>query len=566
MVKNLRSSAALLLAFALALLQMSCSRTTPSAQDSEKDIPLLPGLGSLHFPIHTKKPEVQRYFDQGLVLYYGFNLNDARRSFQHVLEIDPSVARAEWGIALTLGPTYNGGVSVSPTNEQAAFDAIQKAKRLAARGAPDIERAYIDALGSRFTDALQPDLLAQEKNYVRAMLDLTQKYPDDPDAGTLYAESMMDPRPHFFWGRDGKPAENTLEIESALEAVLRKSPDHIGANHYYIHLMEASPHPEKALASARLLESAAPGAGHLVHMACHLYMHIGDYADAVRADLAARNADEPYLRDINKDNIAYVFGFAQHNLLFLTRAAGMTGEFDVAYQTGIDLENGAQRFIKESTDEESGSDVANEEGYLVPKIQVLARFGRWDEILKLAPPAEEFHGLNFFWHYARACAFAAKGQSSEAEAERDAMETTYTAIVPSQTFGMLFGDWGSEYNVAVYAAEARILAARGQTQKAVERWQAAVKEQDQMEIHEPPGWYYPVRESLGAALLRNGQAVEAESVFRKDLLQNPHNPRSLFGLARALEAQHRTVDAKKTQAEFDSVWKGSEIKLRLEDF
>jgi tetratricopeptide (TPR) repeat protein len=554
---NRRGTAGLLLAFTLALLHLSCSKGAPRDHDSEGEISLLPGLGSLHFPISTKKPEAQRYFDQGMLLYYGFNLHDARRSFEHASEIDSSAAMAEWGIALTLGPTYNGGVSVSLPNEQAGFAAIQKAKTLAARSATTTERAYIDALGSRFTDAPQPDLIALEKNYVQAMHDVTQKYPDDPDAGTLYAESMMDLRPYQFWKPDGDPVGNTLEIESVLEAVLKHWPNHIGANHYYVHLMEMSSHPEKALASAHLLEVTSPGAGHLVHMACHIYASIGEYGAAVRTDLAAMKADEPYLRNINGNDFPYVSGYAQHNLLFLARVAGMTGEFEIAYQAASELEAEAQQHL---------GDGEGEDGYLVPKILVLARFARWDEILKLPPPSEELHGVIFFWHYARGCALAVEGHAAEAEQERDAMQTTYSDIVPSQTFGMLFHDWSAEYDIAVYVLNARILTAQRQDRKALQRWEAAVTEQDQMDFHEPPGWYYPVRESLGGALLKNGLAVQAENVFREDLIKNPHNPRSLFGYANALAAQQKTAEAKRVRAEFDSVWKGTQIKLRTEDF
>jgi hypothetical protein len=550
-----RRSAGLLAIGVCVLVFASCAKRTSDTGAVQSDIPLLSVLGSLHFPISTKNAEAQKYFDQGMLLYYALNLYDARRSFEHASKIDPAAAMPYWGIALVLGPTYNGGVYASSANEEAAFAAIQKARKLAARNASDRERDYIAALAQRFTDSSQPDLVVLEQNYARNMRDLSQRYPDDPDARTLYAESMMDFRPYHLWTPERKPAENTVEIESALEDVLSKWPNHIGANHYYIHLMEASPHPEKALGSARLLETAAPRAGHLVHMPCHIYMNIGDYAAAVRMGLAATKADDSYLRSTDKNDFAYVVGYAQHNMLLLTRAAGMTGEFAVAYQAAVDLETQAQQHL---------DDGGGEDAYFVPKILVLARFARWDDILKLPPPNEDLYGVIFFWHYARASALAAKGRVRDAEAERDAMETTYAAIVPSQTFGMLFGDWSSEYNVASYAIDARIFAARGQTREEIERWQAAVKEQDQMEYHEPAGWYYPVRESLGAALLRSGQAVEAEKVFRSDLVKNPHNPRSLFGLARALEAREKSAEAKMVQAEFGSVWKGS--RLRIEDF
>jgi tetratricopeptide (TPR) repeat protein len=542
---------------------MGCGRQAPDSAPSVRsktDVPkpgaaLLPGLGTLHFPIATKNQEAQRYFDHGLLQFYGFDFEGAKQSFEKASEIDPRAPMPYWGIALTLGPNYNYPIPDSD-RERRANDAIQTAWTLESN-ASDKERAYIDALLHRFSGDQNPDFAKLASDYSTAMCQVSHRYGDDPDAATLCAEGLMDLHAWHLWTPNGAPAEGTERIVSVLEGVLKRWPDHIGANHFYIHAMEASSHPERALTSARFLETAAPMAGHLVHMPGHIYMRVGDYSAAVKSDLAAQKADQPYLEHISRSSVAYTVGYAQHNLLFLTAAADMEGEFGIAFKAASDLESEAKQYVKEFADEEP---------YLVPKMFVLSRFGRWEEILKLEPPRPELRGLTYFWHYARGCAFAAKGNVPDAESERAAMSATYKSIDAPRGFGMLFRNWSVASDLATQVLDARILTAKGDARGAIQKWTAAVAEQDNMGYHEPPAWYYPIRESLGAARLKAGDPVGAELEFRRNLTLNPHNPRSLFGLAQALTAQHKTAESDQVHAEFESLWKGAVSDLRIDYF
>ncbi len=509
---------------------------------------LLAGMGSLHHPIATTSVEAQKFFDQGLTFDYAFNHTEAIRSFERAAELDPRSPMPYWGIALALGPNYN---EATPDREKAAYDAIQKAKGLAG-SAPENEQAYVDALARRYTDNPKPDYNPLGQAYAAAMRDLTHHYPDDPDAATLFAESLMDLHPWQLWTNDGQPGENTLEIVSVLEGVLRRWPDHVGANHFYIHAMEASSDPQRSLASAHRLETLVPAAGHLVHMPAHIYIRTGDYDAAVKSNHRAVAADDAYFRARPVSNMIYTMGYRLHNLHFLAAAAMMDGDFDAAIQAAKDLESRANgREV----------DLAAAEMFLPTRMFVLLRFAKWDDVLSSPQPHAKLKGLTFVWHYARGCAFAAKGEAPKAEAEREAMEAAYKQIPAGLAFGMMLNDWSAIHDLAADTLDARIAAVRGDLRDAVEKWNAAVALQDHLNYNEPPDWYYPVRESLGAALLRSGKPAEAEKIFRDDLQKNPRNPRSLFGLSESLEAQKKTVDAQWVRTSFDTAWKGGSNRL-----
>jgi hypothetical protein len=517
------------------------------------------GIGSLQHPIATTNVDAQKYFDQGLAFVYAFNFDEAAQSFQLASQLDPQATMPYWGIALADAPNYNTGVYNSPSRENAAFAAIQKAKLLTATG-PENERAYVDALALRFTDAPNPNWQLLARNYSSAMRELSRRYTDDPDAATLYAESLMDLNPYHLWTLDGQPGENTLEIVAILEGVLHRWPDHVGANHFYIHAMEGSPYPERALPSAHRLEMLAPTLGHLVHMPAHIHYRTGDYAAAEKSALASAEADRTYLREKTIPNEAYKIAYAEHNLYFLMASANMDGDFTVAYQTAVELQSSVRAQLAERPEAEP---------YLAMPLFVLLRFAHWNDILALSPPAQNLQGLNFIWHYARACSFASKKLVHEAEAERDAMEKLYGQLSANQHFGML-GSWSVLHELAIQTLDARIAAAQGDMINAITYWRVAVAEQDRSECadfyRELAAWYYPVRESLGAALLRSGQLVEAEKVFRDDLAQYPKNPRSLFGLQRAVEAQKRGDEANGIRMELQSSWRGTKKDLQIENF
>lgn len=520
---------------------------------------ILPGMGSWHHPITTKNADAQAFFDQGLTLVYAFNFDEAKRSFKRASQLDPSAAMPYWGFALASGPSYNGGTVVPSVYEKAGYEALQQAKKLAAVG-PENERAYIDALAKLFSPDEGADQTKLALNYIPAARELRSKYPDDPDAATLYAAVLMDLHSRKLWTSDGAPSEDTMEIIAVFEDVLRRWPDHPGANHLYIHTMEASPFAERALPSARRLETLVPAAGHLVHMPAHIYMRTGDYSAAVKSNADAIASDGnyvKYLRDLGTTNPGYQFSYAEHNYSFLTAAAEMSGEYEPALKAAKELAADAAPLVADSP---------YVEAYMVNTMMAPARFAKWDDVLAIAAPDATLKGLTFFWHFARGCAFAAKKQTQQAEAERDAMEQIYKELPVGKAFGMMPNDWSTLHDMAAGALNARIAIAHGNFASAIEKWRTAIAVEDHMVYHEPPDWYYPMRESLGATFLRAGQPAEAEKVFRDDLSRNPRSPRSLFGLWKALEAEQKPVDADWAKRSFEAAWRGTANQLRIEDF
>jgi len=499
---------------------------------------LMPGLGQPHHTISTRNPEAQRFFDQGLTLVFGFNHEEAARSFRRALELDPQSAMAFWGVALALGPCIN--LDVDPTHEKAAYEAVQKALSLMP-GATEQERAYIQALSKRYSSDPKVDLRKLDAQYTNAMRELHNHYPDDLDAATLYAESLMDLHPWKQWTLDGRPTEGTEEIIAVLESVLRRAPNHLGANHYYIHATESSPHPQWALASAKRLETLAPGAGHLVHMPAHTYLRVGDYAAAARSNALAADADRAYFRESNTWGSMYDMMYYCHNLHFLAASYSMAGDFAHAKQAAEEVAAHAAPMLH---------DMPMAETYVPYPIFMLVRFHRWDDVLKLMAPDPGMAMTSAFWHFARGSAFAAKGQLANAEAERQILATARKKTPADVEFSFYFNKAQSFLDLAENILDARIAAAKGDHADAVSYWEGAVQVQDKLYYGEPPEWFYPVRESLGAALLLNGQADRAEAVFRADLEQYPRNPRSLFGLLRSLEAQKKTANLEEVRGQF----------------
>jgi tetratricopeptide (TPR) repeat protein len=514
---------------------------------------LIPGLGQHHHTISTKNPEAQRFFDQGLMLVFGFNHEEAARSFRRASELDPQSAMAFWGVALALGPCIN--LDVDPPHEKAAYEAVQKALLLAP-SATERERAYIQALSKRYSSDPKVDLRKLDAQYANAMRELHKHYPDDLDAATLYAESLMDLHPWKQWTLDGRPTEGTEEIIAVLESVLRRDPNHLGANHYYIHATESSPHPQWALASAKRLETLAPGAGHLVHMPAHAYMRVGDYDAAARSNALAADADRAYFRESNTSGSMYDMMYYCHNLHFLAASYSMAGDFAHAKQAADEVAARAAPMLH---------DMPMAETYVPYPIFMLVRFHRWDDVVTLPAPNPGMAMTNAFWHFARGSAFAAKGEIANAEAERQILATARKETPGDVEFSFYFNKAQSFLDLAENILDARIAAARGDHTQAISHWEMAVEVQDKLYYGEPPEWFYPVRESLGAALLLNGQADRAEAVFRADLEQFPRNPRSVFGLLKSLEAQNKTANVEEVRREFAAAWKNADVPLELGD-
>jgi tetratricopeptide (TPR) repeat protein len=523
----------------------------PVASAQTKPEPL--SLGDLHHPIATSNREAQQMFDEGLTLIYGFNHEEALRKFQRAAELDPKSPMPLWGVAMAVGPNYN--LDVDLEREKQAYDAIQKALQLAA-AAPESERAYVEALAKRFTNDPHANLKQFAANYSVAMREVARRYTDDPDAGVLFAESMMDLNPWHLWSNDGKPAPGTEEIVATLERVLRRSPDHVGANHFYIHAMEASPFPERALPSAKRLETMVPAAGHLVHMPSHIYENVGDFHLAVISNEQAVAADQAFLATAPPGGMygAMYFG---HNLHFLAYAAMMEGNYAKAKDATANLDAAVRPAL---------AAVSMVESFLPWSTFVEMRFARWEEIKKLPAPDAKLVMSTCVWHFAQGSAFAAMHQLERARDERSKLEEARKSVPAGPAYGMLYNDASVLLDLASNSLDARIADAAGDRTAAIASWRKAVAIQDAMSYDDPPEWYYPVRESLGAALLADGQAAEAEKTFREDLDRNPRNPRSLFGLWQSLLAQKREVDATWVHRQFLEAWQYANVELRLQDF
>ena len=512
--------------------------------------PLFDDLGSHHHTVTTKSDRAQRFFDQGLRLVYGFNHDEAERSFREAARLDPGCAMAFWGVALALGPNIN--LPIDAGRNRSAYEAIKKALSLSSQ-VSEPEAAYIKALSRRYSIDPGADRGALDRDYADAMREITRRYPDDLDAAALFAESLMDLRPWHLWTLDGKPAEETEEIVSVLESVLRRSPNHPGANHYYIHAVEASPHPEKALASARRLETLVPGAGHLVHMPAHVYMRTGDYAGAMKANRLAAAVDERYIKTHDVRGV-YPLMYYDHNLHFLAAAAAMAGNSKSAREAAMKLVEDAAPAVK---------DMPMAEFFMPTALYVALRFQRWDDILRYPEPDASLLTTRALWHYARGVSYAARRDLKSALEEQKAFAADRDRVPADATFNLNRST--DVLDVASLVLEARIASARGDRTRALEAWTKAAAAQDRLSYDEPSIWYYPVRESLGGELLRAGRAQDAEKVFRDDLDRNPKNGRSLFGLWRSLEARKKTREAQAARREFEAAWTGADVTLRIED-
>ncbi|HEX9278685.1 MAG TPA: hypothetical protein VGA51_20115 [Casimicrobiaceae bacterium] len=508
-------------------------------------VALDPGLGSLHHRVSTRNRQAQAYFDQGLKLVFAFNHEAAIQSFAHAAELDPNLAMAHWGIALSLGPNINHPMDAKA--HRAAYEALQKAIALELKASP-AERAYIDALSTRYSANAEADVEPLQVAYKNAMKDLVRRYPQDADAAVLYAESLMDLHPWKFWAADGTPTEGTEEIVAVLERVLARSPQHIGANHYYIHAVEASPHPEKALPSAKRLQTLAPSAGHLVHMPAHTYMRTGKYLEAARANVAAVRADERQTR--SGTDTFYMIGYYGHNLHFLAIANAFAGNSREAIAAANKLYAFEAPRVRE---------VPPVDGFLFTPALLLVEFGRWDDVLALPEPAFEAALTGALWHFARTLAFAGKGQAEDAQAERSKFLEAADAVPKTTEYGN--NDAAGVLAVARPYLDGRLSLMAGNNADAIAHFRLAVAAEDALAYDEPPGWYLPSRNALGVALLRDCDYPAAEQVFRDELKLHPESGRALFGLRAALLAQKRDREAAAVGKRFERAWRAADVKL-----
>ncbi len=510
--------------------------------------------------MRTKSAEAQRLFDQGLGLIYALDYSGAGKAFHRAAALDPTMAMAYWGIAYAMGADYYYPTPGSPAREREAYESFQKAVSLSARDSSErgseVERAYITALSKRYCNCPNPDRQQEAVDFKDAMRDLAQSYPDDLDAATLYAQSIMNLSPWALWNADGTPWEGTPEILSVLESVLKRDPHHMGAMHYYIHAVEGSPNPERALAYAQELPALAPFVGHIVHMPAHIYIRTGDFLAAEDACVKAARVDEKHIQDSSMPDMFTILSYL-HDLYFLAAAASMDGHYATAKEAADKLVEQVDPHVKE---------MPHLQPFLNVRTAVLVRFSRWDDILKLPAPDANLRIANAMWHFARGMAFAATGRLAEAEAEQRGVAEALENTAPDETFAMSPNKTRDILKIASDVLAAKLATARHERSQAIAQLREAVAIQDSLKYAEPPSWFYPVRESLGAALFLDGQISEAEQVFREDLRRNPRNPRSLFGLLEVLRSRGKSYDAGFVQAELAAAWKSDLKQLDLRNF
>jgi tetratricopeptide (TPR) repeat protein len=519
----------------------------PAATVKVPTVPLFGGLGKHTRKVTTTSPQAQRYFDQGLAFVYGFNHDEAIRAFAQAAEIDPQCAMAHWGVALANGPHINNP-AVDEAHAKAAWEALSRAREFVRQAAP-AERALIDALGARYAMPQPADRKALDQAYADAMKQVQKAYPDDGDAAALYAEALMDLRPWDLWKPDGNAQPGTNEIVTTLEQVLVKNPYHPLANHLYIHAIEASPLPEKADPAANRLRDLQPGLGHMVHMPSHIDVRRGRWEAAALANEKAIGADTKYKEAVPGQSFYRLY--MAHNRHMLAFAAIMQGQSEKALASiNAMIAEMPAEWIKES------AGIAD--GFMAMPMEVMMRFGKWDEILAAPEPAEYLPIARAMRLYARGVAYAAQGKKAEARAE----QTAFLEAKAKVSEGAFFGNNKASdiLGVAEHLLAGEILYREGKVDKGIGEMKIAVKREDELRYDEPPDWIQPVRHALGAALVRSNRPVEAAAVYREDLKRLPENGWSLFGLAKALKMQ-KSDEAADVQERFAKVWANADVKL-----
>ena len=518
----------------------------PSTEGGVARTALLGNLGSFGRKIQTSSPEAQQFFDEGLTLLYGFNHDESFRSFARAAALDARAPMPHWGMALALGTNINDPAPAERIAKASTHLAAAQAR--AAEGS-EVEQALVAALAQRYVEKPEGDQLPREQAYSDAMGEVAQRFPDDPDVATLYAESLMNLRPWRLYDKDGRPEPGTDLIVATLERVMAAQPTHPGANHYYIHAVEASADPGRAAAQAERLETLVPGAGHLVHMPAHIYIRTGQYERSARSNAAAARVDEQYFKTAGQQGM-YPMMYYGHNLQFESAAAMFAGHHaqarEAARQTValLDPIGDASPMI---------------EPYALQEAWVALRFGRWDDALQVKAPPDTRVVQTALTHYVRGAALAEVGKLAEAEQERKSFQAA-AARVPEDLMISATNRGRAMLDVAAADLDGRIAVARKNIPAAVAAFTRAADAEDRLGYNEPPDWLLPERERLGAVLLAAGRSANAESAFRKDLERNVSNPRSLFGLWKALEAQKKP-DAAGARATFEAAWKGADVTL-----
>lgn len=546
----------------LGIVVSGCGGQTVSRAPAESDAalvaragaPLFTGMGKYHRPISTADAGAQRYFDQGMVMAFGFNHAESIRAFRAAQRLDPACAMCFWGEALATGPNINvtskGKAVMSPADRVAAHRAAEKALSLKAGSTP-VEQALIEAQAVRYDGSETSDREPQDRAYAEAMREVTRRFPADDDAAAIYAEAWMNTMPWDYWSDDGTPKPATVEVIASLERILARSPEHPLALHLYIHAVEASSTPGRAEKAADTLIKLVPGSGHLVHMPAHTYWRIGRYHDASEANVKAAAVDEAYIAQCNAQGF-YPAMYYPHNIHFLWAASTMEGRSAVAIE--------AARKVAANVRLEQIKEFPAVEFFKTIPTLALVQFGRWDAVLAEPMPDSALDYATAIQRYARSVAFARKGALADARREQTAFralrKSPKVMVIDSNDYPAV-----ALLQIADALVEGEIAQAAGQLPAAIGHFRRAVDLQDQLPYTEPPFWYYPTRQSLGAALLAAGRHADAESVYRRDLADYPHNGWSMFGLIQSLEAQQKTAQAAEMRTMFEHVWSRADVKL-----
>ncbi len=542
----------LFLLFCLALpLLAQHQHPVENPKRSDEPALLFDAAGEWHHAVSTQSAMAQRYFDQGLRLLYAFNHAEAIRSFREAQKHDPKLAMAFWGEALALGPNINDAGDAD--RNLAAHEAIEKARSLAG-GATEAERAYIEALAVRYSADKNADQKALNQKYAEAMAKVASRFPEDADALVLHASAIMETMPWNYWTKDGQPHPGTEEAVRAIESALARHPEHAGANHYHIHILEAKD-PDRAVPSAERLATLAPEAGHLVHMPGHIWIRVGRYDEADMANERGILADEAYFARTPAKGL-YFIGYYPHNIHFLNFATLFEGRSQRA------LSSARKAATTLPADMSTAPSFA--QGIAVTPLYAMVRFGLWDDVLKEPLPGNTPF-LKAIWHYARGMAYAGKKQLADAEKEL-AQLTELSAKPELKDFAVGNNKAAQITEIASHSLAGEIAARQGKMDAAIEHLKKAVAGEDALTYDEPADWPYPVRHWLGAALLEAGRASEAESVYREDLRYNRENGWALFGLMQSLKAQGKNAEAAEVEQRFEKAWKRADVVLTASRF
>jgi len=502
---------------------------------------LFPGVDTYSKPITTDSAEAQQWFDQGLLFLYGFNHDEAGRAFRKAAALDPKAAMPWWGVAYAVGMNINDP-EMTEDRWRTGHDAAQKAlARL--DGESDLERALVEAVAQRNIWPAPPEQRPFDEAYVAAMEDVYQRFGQDPDVGSLYAEALMDLQPWHYWTVDLEPYGRTPDFIAALEGVLEAHPDHPGAAHFYIHAMEAGPAPAKAVPYAEMLEARVPGAGHLVHMPSHIYARVGRYGDAADANVRAVQADRAYFAQAGDQGMYYIY--YAHNQHFLAYASMMEARYEPAMKAARELEAEMPAEVLQTLNWLI-------EGIMPTNYHVMIRFGKWDDILAEPLPPEDRLVTRTVHSYARGIALSVLGRTEEARLEMARFETA-AAAVPEEWW-VFNNRMHDVLPIAMAMLEGETAYREGRLEAAWAALRRGIEAEDKLIYDEPPAWMLPVRHSMGALMLEAGEFAAAETLYREDQERHPGNGWSLLGLSQVLEAQGRTGEAAEYAAAAQTAW------------